>query len=71
MHASLCNLQFRTNLDVWLDFMSTYLLAFGAKEVGVEICIMAIGEVKKKVTESRLFRGGNLVRACGLQERSS
>ena len=31
--------------------MSTYLLAFGAKEVGVEICIMAIGEVKKKVTD--------------------
>ena len=31
--------------------MSTYLLAFGANEVGVEICIMAIGEVKKKVTD--------------------
>ena len=51
MHASLCNLQFRTNLDVWVDFKSTDLLAFGAKEVGVEICIMVIGEVKKKVTD--------------------
>ena len=51
MHASLCNLQFRTNLDVWLDFKSTDHLAFGAKEVGVEICIMVIVEVKRKVTD--------------------
>ena len=61
MHASLCNLQFITNLDVWLDFMSTYLLAFGAKEVGVEICIMAIGEVKKKVTEYGILRSAAVI----------
>ena len=34
-----------------MDFKSTDLLAFGAKEVGVEICIMVIVEVKKKVTD--------------------
>ena len=47
--------------------MSTYLLASSAKEVGVEICIMVIGEVKKKVTDwNVLFSEYGILRSAAV-----
>ena len=47
--------------------MSTDLLAFGAKEYGVEICIMAIGEVNKKVSDwNVLFSDCGILRSAAV-----